>query len=157
MRVIQIWLLVVQAPTSEEAPSQRNDHHPPVVGETNRWCVKGQLQIYWDAKMLNDKEMMSWLITEEHWVLRGDYIQCQRYTGYSTSTSAIGWHGTLVHTVRRLCRSSMQPMLPLSEGRFPSGPSPQNRTLSLWPWPEVDGWTSHRTPYKGFYTDLPLV
>lgn len=43
----------------------------PITGEPNRWCVKGQRNIYQDAKMMNNKDNMVRLITEECRVLTG--------------------------------------------------------------------------------------
>uniref|UniRef100_M1DYU7 Integrase core domain containing protein n=1 Tax=Solanum tuberosum TaxID=4113 RepID=M1DYU7_SOLTU len=60
-----------EATSSESVPAPQNDNPVPVVGDPNRWCVEGQWQIYWDAKMKNDKEIMAQLITEERRVLTG--------------------------------------------------------------------------------------
>ncbi|KAG5575423.1 hypothetical protein H5410_055557, partial [Solanum commersonii] len=66
-----------QAPSSDEAtssesiPAPPNDVPIPVAGELNRWCVEGQWQIYRDAKMVNEKQKMARLITEEQRVLTG--------------------------------------------------------------------------------------
>lgn len=43
----------------------------PITGEQDRWCVKGQRNIYQDAKMMNNKDNMVRLITEERRVLTG--------------------------------------------------------------------------------------
>uniref|UniRef100_M1DD59 Integrase core domain containing protein n=1 Tax=Solanum tuberosum TaxID=4113 RepID=M1DD59_SOLTU len=58
-----------EATSSESIPAPRNDDPTPVAGELNRWCVEGQWQIYQDAKMVNDKQKMARLITEERRVL----------------------------------------------------------------------------------------
>uniref|UniRef100_M1E140 Integrase core domain containing protein n=1 Tax=Solanum tuberosum TaxID=4113 RepID=M1E140_SOLTU len=60
-----------EATSSEPIPTPRNDDPTPVAGELNRWCVEGQWQIYRDAKMVNDKQKMTQLITEERRVLTG--------------------------------------------------------------------------------------
>uniref|UniRef100_M1DH31 Integrase core domain containing protein n=1 Tax=Solanum tuberosum TaxID=4113 RepID=M1DH31_SOLTU len=60
-----------EATSSESIPAPRNDDHTPVAGELNRWCVEGQWQIYRDAKIVNDKQKMARLITEERRVLTG--------------------------------------------------------------------------------------
>ncbi|KAG5620829.1 hypothetical protein H5410_006047 [Solanum commersonii] len=57
--------------SSESIPVPQNDVPTPVAGEQNRWCVEGQWQIYRDAKMVNDKQKMARLITEERKVLTG--------------------------------------------------------------------------------------
>uniref|UniRef100_M1DXY1 Integrase core domain containing protein n=1 Tax=Solanum tuberosum TaxID=4113 RepID=M1DXY1_SOLTU len=68
-----------QAASSDEATSSepisvpRNDELTPVAGEPNRWCVEGQWQIYRDAKMINDKQKMARIITEERRVLTGNW------------------------------------------------------------------------------------
>uniref|UniRef100_M1DVC9 Integrase core domain containing protein n=1 Tax=Solanum tuberosum TaxID=4113 RepID=M1DVC9_SOLTU len=48
-----------EATSSESVLAPQNDDPTPVAGEPNRWCVEGQLQIYRDAKMKNDKEKMA--------------------------------------------------------------------------------------------------
>ncbi|KAG5586410.1 hypothetical protein H5410_046844, partial [Solanum commersonii] len=58
-----------EATSSESIPAPPNDDPTLVAGELNRWCVKGQWQIYRDAKMVNDKQKMARLITEERRVL----------------------------------------------------------------------------------------
>uniref|UniRef100_M1DSH3 Integrase core domain containing protein n=1 Tax=Solanum tuberosum TaxID=4113 RepID=M1DSH3_SOLTU len=60
-----------EATSSEFVPASRNDDPTPVAGELNRWCVEGQWQIYRDAKMINNKQKMARLITEERRVLTG--------------------------------------------------------------------------------------
>ncbi|KAH0633261.1 hypothetical protein KY284_036047 [Solanum tuberosum] len=61
--------------SSDEATSSGNIPVPPntdpatVVEEPNKWCIKGQWKIYRDAKMLNDKDIIIRLITEERRVL----------------------------------------------------------------------------------------
>ncbi|KAG5614513.1 hypothetical protein H5410_014337, partial [Solanum commersonii] len=66
-----------QAASSDEATSSEPIPVPPnyaptlVAGEPNRWCVEGQWKIYRDAKMVNDKQKMVRLITEERRVLTG--------------------------------------------------------------------------------------
>uniref|UniRef100_M1DQ81 Integrase core domain containing protein n=1 Tax=Solanum tuberosum TaxID=4113 RepID=M1DQ81_SOLTU len=60
-----------EATSSESVPAPRNNDPTPVADEPNRWCVEGQWQIYRDTKMLNEKEKMARLITEEHNVLTG--------------------------------------------------------------------------------------
>ncbi|KAG5581728.1 hypothetical protein H5410_052355 [Solanum commersonii] len=60
-----------EATSSESIPAPQNDDPTPVADEPNRWCVEGQWQIYQDAKMKNDKEKMTRLITEERRVLTG--------------------------------------------------------------------------------------
>uniref|UniRef100_M1DHT2 Integrase core domain containing protein n=1 Tax=Solanum tuberosum TaxID=4113 RepID=M1DHT2_SOLTU len=60
-----------EATISESVPIPRNKNPTPVAGEPNRWCVEGQWQIYRDAKIINDKEKMARLITEERRVLTG--------------------------------------------------------------------------------------
>ncbi|KAG5580148.1 hypothetical protein H5410_050775, partial [Solanum commersonii] len=60
-----------EATSSESIPAPRNDDPIPVAGESNRWCVEGQWQIYQDVKMINDKQKMARLITEERRVLTG--------------------------------------------------------------------------------------
>ncbi|KAG5580536.1 hypothetical protein H5410_051163 [Solanum commersonii] len=60
-----------EATSSEPIPVPPNDAPTPVAGEPNRWCVEGQWQIYRDAKMVNDKQKMARLITEERRVLTG--------------------------------------------------------------------------------------
>jgi len=60
-----------EATSSESIPVPRNDDPTPVAAEPNRWCVEGQWQIYRDAKMINDKQKMARLITEERRVLTG--------------------------------------------------------------------------------------
>ncbi|KAG5595790.1 hypothetical protein H5410_037022 [Solanum commersonii] len=44
---------------------------PLMAVSQNRWCVEGQWQIYRDAKMVNEKQKMARLITEERRVLTG--------------------------------------------------------------------------------------
>uniref|UniRef100_M1DW90 Integrase core domain containing protein n=1 Tax=Solanum tuberosum TaxID=4113 RepID=M1DW90_SOLTU len=64
-----------RAASPDEATSLGNILVPPntdpalVVEKPNRWFVEGQWKIYWDAKMLNNKEKMARLITEECKVL----------------------------------------------------------------------------------------
>uniref|UniRef100_M1DKL7 Integrase core domain containing protein n=1 Tax=Solanum tuberosum TaxID=4113 RepID=M1DKL7_SOLTU len=58
-----------EATSSESVPIPRNENPTPVAGEPNRWCVKGQWQIYRDAKMINDKEKMARIVIEECRVL----------------------------------------------------------------------------------------
>ncbi len=60
-----------EATSSESVPIPRNENPTPVAGEPNRWCVEGQWQIYRDAKMINDKEKMARIVTEERRVLTG--------------------------------------------------------------------------------------
>uniref|UniRef100_M1DF31 Integrase core domain containing protein n=1 Tax=Solanum tuberosum TaxID=4113 RepID=M1DF31_SOLTU len=60
-----------EATSSESMPVPRNKDPTPVAGEPNRWYVEGQWKIYRDAKMINDKEKMVRLITEERRVLTG--------------------------------------------------------------------------------------
>uniref|UniRef100_M1DTH6 Integrase core domain containing protein n=1 Tax=Solanum tuberosum TaxID=4113 RepID=M1DTH6_SOLTU len=60
-----------EATSSESVPVPRNENPTPVAGESNRWCVEGQWQIYRDTKVINDKEKMARLITEECRVLTG--------------------------------------------------------------------------------------
>ncbi|KAG5579544.1 hypothetical protein H5410_050171 [Solanum commersonii] len=60
-----------EATSSESIPTPPNDVPTPVAGELNRWCVEGQWQIYRDAKMVNEKQKMARLITEERRVLTG--------------------------------------------------------------------------------------
>uniref|UniRef100_M1DH00 Integrase core domain containing protein n=1 Tax=Solanum tuberosum TaxID=4113 RepID=M1DH00_SOLTU len=64
------WVLTT--PPQEEVPVPRNNNPDPVEGEPSRWCVEGQWKIYWDAKMLNEKERMARLNTEERKVLTGN-------------------------------------------------------------------------------------
>uniref|UniRef100_M1DX37 Integrase core domain containing protein n=1 Tax=Solanum tuberosum TaxID=4113 RepID=M1DX37_SOLTU len=60
-----------EATSSESVPGPRNQNPTPVAGEPNRWCVEGQWQIYRDSKMINDKEKMALIVTEERRVLTG--------------------------------------------------------------------------------------
>uniref|UniRef100_M1DYT2 Integrase core domain containing protein n=1 Tax=Solanum tuberosum TaxID=4113 RepID=M1DYT2_SOLTU len=60
-----------EATSSEAVLAPRNNNPTPVAGEPNKWCVEGQWQIYRDTKMLNEKEKMARLITEERRVLTG--------------------------------------------------------------------------------------
>ncbi|KAG5599583.1 hypothetical protein H5410_030953 [Solanum commersonii] len=60
-----------KATSSELVPIPRNENPTPVVGEPNRWCVKSQWKIYQDAKMINGKEKMARIVTEELRVLTG--------------------------------------------------------------------------------------
>uniref|UniRef100_M1DI46 Integrase core domain containing protein n=1 Tax=Solanum tuberosum TaxID=4113 RepID=M1DI46_SOLTU len=60
-----------EATSSGEVPMPQSYDPDPVAGEPNIWCVEGQWKIYQDAKMLNEKEKMARLITEEHIVLTG--------------------------------------------------------------------------------------
>ncbi|KAG5606581.1 hypothetical protein H5410_028073 [Solanum commersonii] len=46
-----------------------NENPTPVAIEPNKWCVEGEWQIYRDAKMINDKEKMAQIVTEERRVL----------------------------------------------------------------------------------------
>ncbi|KAG5630291.1 hypothetical protein H5410_002008 [Solanum commersonii] len=58
-----------EATSSESIPAPPNNDPTPVAGELNRWYVEGQWQIYQDAKIVNDKQKMARLITEERKVL----------------------------------------------------------------------------------------
>uniref|UniRef100_M1DR12 Integrase core domain containing protein n=1 Tax=Solanum tuberosum TaxID=4113 RepID=M1DR12_SOLTU len=49
----------------------QNTDPSPVAEEPNRWCVRGQYQIYRDARMLSEIEKMARLVTEERRVLTG--------------------------------------------------------------------------------------
>ncbi|KAG5585436.1 hypothetical protein H5410_045870 [Solanum commersonii] len=69
--MLQAMLQGPNLPSSEPVPAPRNDNPIPVTGELNRWCVEGNWQIYQDAKIINDKQKMARLITEEHRVLTG--------------------------------------------------------------------------------------
>uniref|UniRef100_M1DJI3 Integrase core domain containing protein n=1 Tax=Solanum tuberosum TaxID=4113 RepID=M1DJI3_SOLTU len=60
-----------EATSSESIPAPRNDDPTPVAGKPNRWCVEGRWKIYRDAKMMNEKQKMARLITEERRVLTG--------------------------------------------------------------------------------------
>uniref|UniRef100_M1DLG8 Integrase core domain containing protein n=1 Tax=Solanum tuberosum TaxID=4113 RepID=M1DLG8_SOLTU len=66
-----------RATSSDEATSAGdilvppNNEPAPVAEETNRRCVEGKWILYRDAKMLNKKQNMAQLITEEHRVLTG--------------------------------------------------------------------------------------
>ncbi|KAK4721403.1 hypothetical protein R3W88_011636 [Solanum pinnatisectum] len=52
-------------------PVPLNTNPALVSEEPNRWCVSGQYQIYRDARMLNEKDRMARLVTEERRVLTG--------------------------------------------------------------------------------------
>ncbi|KAG5576887.1 hypothetical protein H5410_057021 [Solanum commersonii] len=67
---------------------------------------------------------MARLITEERRVSRGACTLFQTFTDCSTFTSVTGCLETQGRTARRLCGSSMLPMLPLSGAPFLSGRSP---------------------------------
>ncbi|KAK4721408.1 hypothetical protein R3W88_011641 [Solanum pinnatisectum] len=58
-----------EATSSREVQVPQNNDPASVAEEPNRWCVKGHWKIYKDAKMLNEKEKMVRLFTEEHRVL----------------------------------------------------------------------------------------
>uniref|UniRef100_M1DZA4 Integrase core domain containing protein n=1 Tax=Solanum tuberosum TaxID=4113 RepID=M1DZA4_SOLTU len=60
-----------EATSSGEVQVPQNNDHAPVAEEHNRWSMEGQRQIYRDAKMLNEKEKMARLITDERKVLTG--------------------------------------------------------------------------------------
>uniref|UniRef100_M1DKC2 Integrase core domain containing protein n=1 Tax=Solanum tuberosum TaxID=4113 RepID=M1DKC2_SOLTU len=60
-----------EATSSESIPIPRNENPTLVASEPNIWCVEGQWQIYRDAKMINDKEKMARIVTEERRVLTG--------------------------------------------------------------------------------------
>ena len=43
----------------------------PASDQPNWWCVEGQFQVYYDAKFLTDKVVMTRTLTLERWVLTG--------------------------------------------------------------------------------------
>uniref|UniRef100_M1DGH1 Integrase core domain containing protein n=1 Tax=Solanum tuberosum TaxID=4113 RepID=M1DGH1_SOLTU len=110
--------------SSESILVPRNDEPTPVAGDPNRWCVEGQWQIYRDAKMINDKQKMARLITEERRVFQGACTLSRTSTGCLTFTSVTGWLETHGRIVRRWCDSSKPHMPPLFAVQLPKGQSP---------------------------------
>ena len=60
-----------EAQSLESAPEPQLEVPAPVPNEPNRWCIDDQYHIYRDAKMLNEKMVMTRLVTIERQVLTG--------------------------------------------------------------------------------------
>ena len=66
--------------SSDEADSSKSTSGSPthaltpVIDQPNRWCVNGQFQVYFDAKFLTDKGVMSRTLTLERRVLIGSLL-----------------------------------------------------------------------------------
>ena len=58
-----------EANSSESTPGSLNHALTLVTDMPNRWCVDGQYQVYSDAKFLNDKGVMTRILTLERRVL----------------------------------------------------------------------------------------
>uniref|UniRef100_M1DAB5 Integrase core domain containing protein n=1 Tax=Solanum tuberosum TaxID=4113 RepID=M1DAB5_SOLTU len=56
---------------SQDIPVRPNTDPTPNMEEPNWWCVDGQWKIYRDTRMLNEKEKITQLITEECRALTG--------------------------------------------------------------------------------------
>ena len=48
-----------EADSADSTPAPLTDVPAPVAYQPNRWCVEGQGKIYRDAKILNDKRVMT--------------------------------------------------------------------------------------------------
>ena len=62
--------------SSKDAPSPPHKDPSPVVDQPKWWCIEGKHQIYMDAKLLNDKGVMTRTLTVERWVLTGKSTHC---------------------------------------------------------------------------------
>lgn len=62
--------------------------------------------------MLDEKGVMTRLVTTEHRVLIESLSTLSECTDYLSSTNSDGWPKTWAHKVRSLCGSSTPPMLP---------------------------------------------
>ena len=60
-----------EAASAYSTPAHKNGIPAPAAYHPYRWCVEGQYQIYVDAKMLNDKGVMTRTLTLEQKVLTG--------------------------------------------------------------------------------------
>ena len=54
-----------EADSSESFPSSPTRTLTPVTDQPNWWCVEGQYHVYSDAKFLNHKGVMTWILTLE--------------------------------------------------------------------------------------------
>lgn len=92
--------------------------------------------------MLNSKDKATCTLYRTKKLLAGAYIQCETSTSCFNGKNLSGFLMTPGLTLRRLCRSSMNFMRPLSEGLFLICSSPYHRTASSPPWYGVSRWTS---------------
>ena len=60
-----------EAESSDSTPGSPNDAITPVAYHPNQWCVDGKYQVYSEAKFLNDKGVMTRILTLERRVLTG--------------------------------------------------------------------------------------
>lgn len=102
-----------------------------------RWLMRGG---WWPDRLKRNDESS-----------HGAYIQYQRCTGYSTSTSAIGWNTTWEHTLRKLCRSFLLLILPFPDRISKIGQNPPNRTLWNIQWSEMPVDISWATIHQFLY------
>ena len=58
-----------EADNADFTPAPLTDVPAPVADQPNRWCVGGQYQVYRDAKPLNNKSIMTQILTVERRVL----------------------------------------------------------------------------------------
>lgn len=60
-----------EACSLESASSHQDDVPAPFQDDPNQWCVDGQYLVYRDTKVLNEKGMMTRLVTVEQRLLTG--------------------------------------------------------------------------------------
>lgn len=99
--------------TSNEAQSLESTLAPKdkvpalVADESNKRCVDCQYQIYRNAKLLNDKGVMTRMLTVERWVRIGGLHIIPAVHDLFTRLSSSEWLGVWDLTVKRWCKISM--------------------------------------------------
>ena len=121
------YALSDEADSSDSIPGPPTRALTPVADQPNRWCVDGRYQAYSEAKLLNDKGVMTQTLTLRGGSLREVSRLCQRSTISSTDIDLSGECVRWAIIVKSWSESSTPLTWLLSNHRLIGGLPPPNR------------------------------